>query len=122
VQEYEKRLTELKALARDIMYRHEQARERPRAIEAMTQILNHSNMFLSTMRNLTGDLQIFTDVEMNLLETKINETIVCDGIFVFFIYFLLQAWWKEKQEAQKKLKGSDDPAYTLSQVGEKVCF
>lgn len=31
-----------------------------------------------------------------------------------------QAWWSEKEEAQKKLKKHEDPAYTLAQVGDKV--
>ena len=48
--------------------------DRPRAEEAIKQMLNYSNVFLSGMKNLTEDIQIFTEVEIDTLEKKVNET------------------------------------------------
>ena len=57
-QEFEERLTKLKKLSKDMEWRREQDRERPRAIEAMKAMLNHSEHFLASMRNLTEELQV----------------------------------------------------------------
>ncbi len=46
-------------------------------------MLNHSDSFLGSMRNLSslgGELKIFTDVELDTLEKLINSTEVCEAI------------------------------------------
>lgn len=67
----------MKKLTKDMFWRHEQARERPQAQEAIKQMLNHSEHFLSGIRNLTSELQIFTEVEVSALAKLIDETKVC---------------------------------------------
>uniref|UniRef100_A0A914VZ10 Hypoxia up-regulated protein 1 n=1 Tax=Plectus sambesii TaxID=2011161 RepID=A0A914VZ10_9BILA len=104
-EEFEERLKTLKTATKEVFYRRDQATDRPRAVEAITQMLNHSSTFLRGIRNLTADLQIFTETEMNVLEKLVNES---------------QAWWDEKREEQEKLKGHEKPAYTITDVAEKV--
>ncbi len=57
--------------------RAEELARRPKYLEILNQSLNVSHDFLSRMRNLTTELQIFTEVEMTTLETLVNETEVC---------------------------------------------
>ena len=47
---------------------------RPKYLEAFNVSLNVSRDFLFRMKNLTEDLQIFTEVEISKLESLINET------------------------------------------------
>lgn len=51
--------------------------ERPEALEALRNMLNQSEYFLKSVRNLTlGDDPVFTLVEANTLGKLINETYV----------------------------------------------
>ena len=47
---------------------------RPKLLNNLNTSLNVSHDFLSRMKNLSTELQIFTDVEMTTLETLIEET------------------------------------------------
>ena len=47
---------------------------RPKFLSKMASSLNVSHDFLERMKNLTSEIQIFTEVEMTTLETLINET------------------------------------------------
>lgn len=49
-------------------------RERPEAINALKEVLNASMFFLRQVQNTTEDEQYFTEVELNSLDTLINNT------------------------------------------------
>ena len=61
---------------KDLEFRVEQLKERPEALEALRQMLNHSSFFLKSVKNLTllEEDPIFTAVEVDTLEKLINET------------------------------------------------
>ena len=73
-QAYKDKLRELKRASRALFKRVEEFVRRPKYIEALNVSLNVSHDFLLRMKNLTEDLQIFTEVEMSKLEALINET------------------------------------------------
>lgn len=75
---YEKKLDELHTLTRDLFGRVWEHKERPEALKALHQMLNHSSHFLMTAKNLTKttntEKDVFTDVEVETLEKLITET------------------------------------------------
>lgn len=75
---YEKKLDELHTLTRDLFGRVWEHRERPEALKALHQMLNHSSHFLLTAKNLTKttnvEKDVFTDVEVETLDKLITET------------------------------------------------
>lgn len=72
--EYKERLRSLKRVSRALERRISEAIQRPKMVDTLKSTLNLSRVFLSHMRNLSDELQIFTEVEMNTLETLANET------------------------------------------------
>lgn len=76
-QVYLNKLKELKKLVKDLVYRVKELKERPKALEALNSMLNHSEFFLVSVRNLSlGEDPMFTEVEATTLEKLINETYV----------------------------------------------
>jgi hypoxia up-regulated 1 len=74
---FQNKLKELKKAVKDLKYRVKELRERPKALEALNSMLNHSEYFLVSVRNLSqGEDPMFTEVEANTLEKLINETYV----------------------------------------------
>ena len=73
-QTYKDKLRELKRASRALFKRVEEFVRRPKYLEAFNVSLNVSRDFLFRMKNLTEDLQIFTEVEISKLESLINET------------------------------------------------
>lgn len=62
---------------KDLVYRVKELKERPKALEALNSMLNHSEFFLVSVRNLSlGEDPMFTEVEATTLEKLINETYV----------------------------------------------
>jgi len=66
------------------MKRMAEAKARPAAIKNLREVLNLSAFFLQQMKNFSNNSnyskeveQIFTEVEINTLETLSNETQVC---------------------------------------------
>ena len=66
----------MKRASRSLLKRVEEAEKRPKLITQLVESINVSLGFAARMRNLTEDLQIFTDVEMTSLETLVNESMV----------------------------------------------
>ena len=66
----------------------EQLKERPEALEALRQMLNHSTFFLKSIQNLSAlemeDDPIFTKVEVETLEKLVNDTQVSGAIVTYF--------------------------------------
>lgn len=69
-------MRELKRASRSLVKRVEEAEKRPKLIDQLVESINISFNFAAKMRNLTEDLQIFTEVEMTSLTTLANESMV----------------------------------------------
>ena len=73
-QVYRDKLRSLRRVSRAVFRRVEEAEKRPVLAARLRSSLNISHDFLFRMHNLSGEVQIFTEVEMTSLETLINET------------------------------------------------
>ena len=71
---YKQRLRELKRTVRPIFRRLMEAERRPKLISELKDSLNLSHDFIVKIRNLTDELQIFTEVEMGKLENITEDT------------------------------------------------
>uniref|UniRef100_A0A4W3J9L5 Hypoxia up-regulated protein 1 n=1 Tax=Callorhinchus milii TaxID=7868 RepID=A0A4W3J9L5_CALMI len=74
--ELKAKLLELRKLCKDLFFKVDERRKWPDRLAALDSMLNHSSIFLRGARMIPGDDQIFTEVELNMLENVINETIV----------------------------------------------
>uniref|UniRef100_A0A665U453 Hypoxia up-regulated protein 1 n=1 Tax=Echeneis naucrates TaxID=173247 RepID=A0A665U453_ECHNA len=70
------RLSQLKSLCKDMFFRVEERRKWPDRLAALDSMLNTSSFFLRSAKLIPEDDQIFTEVELNMLEKVINETTV----------------------------------------------
>ncbi|XP_034034750.1 hypoxia up-regulated protein 1 [Thalassophryne amazonica] len=68
------KLSELKTLCKDMFFRVEERRKWPDRLTALNSMLNTSSFFLKSAKMIPEDDQIFTEVELNMLEKVINET------------------------------------------------
>ena len=75
-QVYKEKLRELKRARRSLRKRVEEAEKRPKLINHLKESINISVGFVLQMRNISSDLNIFTEVEINTLETLVNESMV----------------------------------------------
>jgi hypoxia up-regulated 1 len=103
--EFKERLKTLKDVMKDLFYKLEEARERPRVIEAIANMLNYSTSFLNGVKNLTEDQQMFTEKEIEALEKLINST---------------ADWWGQKQLEQSNQPSHEKPVITINAVAEKL--
>ena len=71
---YKQRLRELKRTVRPIFRRLMEAERRPKLMSELKDSLNLSHDFIVKIRNLTDELQIFTEVEMGKLENITEDT------------------------------------------------
>ncbi len=90
LQVYRSKLRELKRASRAVFKRVTETQLRPKLLNNLNTSLNVSRDFLSRMKNLSSELQIFTDVEMTTLETLIEETEVSWYISLSFPSLILQ--------------------------------
>ncbi|KAF7656509.1 hypothetical protein LDENG_00040020 [Lucifuga dentata] len=72
--ELREKLSELKKLCKDMFFRVEERRKWPERLAALESMLNTSSFFLKSARLIPEDDQIFTEVELKMLEKVINET------------------------------------------------
>uniref|UniRef100_H3CT55 Hypoxia up-regulated protein 1 n=1 Tax=Tetraodon nigroviridis TaxID=99883 RepID=H3CT55_TETNG len=68
------KLSQLKSSCKDMFFRVEERRKWPEHLAALESMLNTSSFFLRSAKLIPEDDQIFTEVELNLLEKVINET------------------------------------------------
>ena len=73
---YREKLRELRRAARSLVKRVEEAAKRPVLISRLTEAINISYGFVFRMRNVSAELQIFTEVEIETLEKMANESMV----------------------------------------------
>ncbi|XP_063538497.1 hypoxia up-regulated protein 1 [Cydia strobilella] len=106
---YEEKLALIKEKTNTIFYKHWEHRERPDAIAALRSMLNTSNEFLKSAKNFTQEVNpekdMFTQVEITVLEKKIEET---------------QAWLDKSIKEQNALKKNEEIKLTIDSVREKM--
>lgn len=106
---YEKKLDELHSLTRELFARVWEHKERPEALKALHQMLNHSSHFLENAKNLTKttnpEKDVFTDVEVETLGKLIAET----------------TEWRDKiVKEQKTTKKNDAVKLTVKMLMDKM--
>uniref|UniRef100_S4NXF8 Hypoxia up-regulated protein 1 n=1 Tax=Pararge aegeria TaxID=116150 RepID=S4NXF8_9NEOP len=108
-EKFEERLSLLKEKTNSILYKHWEHRERPDAVASIRKLLNSSQEFLKMARNFTKevnpDKDIFTEIEITMLDVKIEET---------------KNWLEEAIKEQNALKKNDDVKLTIDSIREKI--
>lgn len=69
---FQEKLGELKASSKDVMFRVNEKRLRPKRLEELKEVMNKSMEFLESTKNLTGEDKPLTETEWNTLEKLIN--------------------------------------------------
>lgn len=82
MQVYKEKLRGLKKVCRSLVKRVDEAEKRPKLINHLVESINISFGFAVKMRNVTEDMQIFTEVEITTLEALANETLVGVALLV----------------------------------------
>lgn len=72
--EFTEKLAELKQISKDVFFRIEEKRLRPRRLDEMKEVLNKTVEFLNNVKNLTGEDKPLTETEWNTLDKLINST------------------------------------------------
>jgi hypothetical protein len=70
-------LNELKTLSRDVFFRLNEKKLRPKKLDELKETMNKTVDFFNNVQNLTGEDQPLTKVEVTALEKLINTTKVC---------------------------------------------
>ncbi|XP_050415640.1 hypoxia up-regulated protein 1 isoform X1 [Patella vulgata] len=105
-EEYKSKLKTLKDGMKDILIRFKEREERPKALDALFNMLNHSNYFLATIKNLSSlEDPVFTEIEITTLEKLVNET---------------KTWRDENVAEQKKLKDNENPKLLVESIAYKI--
>lgn len=74
--ELKEKLSQLKGLCKDMFFRVAERRKWPELLTTLDNMLNTSAFFLRSAKLIPEDDQIFTEVELNMLEKVINETTI----------------------------------------------
>lgn len=77
MQVYKDKLKELRRVSRALFKRVSEAEKRPKLMANFASSLNVSHDFLARMKNLSSEVQIFTEVEISTLENLVEEAEVC---------------------------------------------
>lgn len=102
---FKQKLREMKKLTKDLFFRVKEKQERPELIKAMKSALNTSEVFLAMIKNVTEEEQLFTQVEIELLEKTYNKS---------------KDWFKSKLKEQKKLSDHEKPVLLTSDIKDKI--
>uniref|UniRef100_A0A3Q0SII5 Hypoxia up-regulated protein 1 n=1 Tax=Amphilophus citrinellus TaxID=61819 RepID=A0A3Q0SII5_AMPCI len=100
------KLSQLKTLCKDMFFRVEERRKWPDRLAALESLLNTSSFFLSA-RLIPENDQIFTDVELNMLEKVINETMI---------------WKNETIAEQEKRSPKERPVLLSKDIESKLAL
>ncbi|XP_056592414.1 hypoxia up-regulated protein 1 [Triplophysa dalaica] len=103
--ELKEKLSELKKLCKSMFFRVEERKKWPDRLAALDSMLNHSTLFLKSVKVIPEDDQIFTDVELKTLERVINET---------------TTWKNETVAAQEKLSPTEKPVLLSKDIEAKL--
>ncbi|XP_013398865.1 hypoxia up-regulated protein 1 isoform X3 [Lingula anatina] len=107
IQEFKDQLKTLKDATYALYERVREHSERPKALEALKDMLNYTDMFYKGVKNLTESLddQPYTEVEVTTLEKLINET---------------KSWQKTNIKAQKDTPLTDKPVLLVEDIAVKI--
>ena len=95
----------LKSLMHDVQDRVYEHKNRPEQVQALRNMMNISNLFLTGMRNASEHgAEVFTSVEITTLETILSDTVT---------------WLDEAVLLQGNTSNSITPVLTLKQLAEK---
>lgn len=110
VEVFDEKLDTLKKKTNEIYGRHWEHNERPEALKALHSMLNGSEHFLLTARNLTNDPEksdVFSVKEVDDLEKAIKEV----------------TEWRDKEVAAQKLLKKNEPVrLTVKHLTDKMAF
>ncbi|KAG7224627.1 hypothetical protein INR49_011380 [Caranx melampygus] len=101
------RLSQLKSLCKDMFFRVEERRKWPDRLAALESMLNTSSFFLRSAKLIPEDDQIFTEVELNMLEKVINETMT---------------WKNETVAEQEKRSPKERPILLSKDIESKLAL
>uniref|UniRef100_A0A8C1SUK9 Hypoxia up-regulated protein 1 n=1 Tax=Cyprinus carpio TaxID=7962 RepID=A0A8C1SUK9_CYPCA len=102
--ELKEKLSELKKLCKAMFFRVEERKKWPDRLAALDSMLNHSTIFLKSVRLIPEGDQIFTEVELKTLERVINETMI---------------WKNETIAEQEKLSPTEKPVLLSKDIEAK---
>ncbi|KAM9348297.1 hypoxia up-regulated protein 1 [Symphorus nematophorus] len=101
------KLSQLKTLCKDMFFRVEERRKWPDRLAALESMLNTSSFFLKSAKLIPEDDQIFTEVELNMLEKVINET---------------TTWKNETVAEQEKRSAKERPILLSKDIESKLAL
>lgn len=101
------KLSQLKILCKDMFFRVEERRKWPDRLAALDSMLNTSSFFLRSAKLIPEDDQIFTEVELNMLEKVINET---------------TTWKNETVAEQEKRSPKERPILLSKEIESKLAL
>ncbi|KAM7398645.1 hypothetical protein PAMA_006520 [Pampus argenteus] len=101
------RLSQLKSLCKDMFFRVEERRKWPDRLAALDSMLNTSSFFLRSAKLIPEDDQIFTEVELNMLEKVLNET---------------TTWKNETVAEQEKRSPKERPVLLSKDIESKLAL
>lgn len=99
------KLSQLRSLCKDMFFKVEERRKWPDRLAALDSMLNTSSFFLRSAKMIPEDDQIFTEVELNLLEKVINET---------------TTWKNETVAEQEKRSPKEQPILLSKDIESKL--
>lgn len=107
---FEEKLETLMKKTNAVYARHWEHNERPEALKALNSMVNGSQHFLTSARNITNDPEkgdVFSVKEVDDLEKAIKETVE----------------WRDKEvSAQGKLARNENPRLTVKHITDKMAF
>lgn len=110
VEVFEQKLETLKKKTNEVYAKHWEHEERPEALKALAGMINGSEGFLATARNITKDPEksgVFSEKEVDDLEKGIKEVIE----------------WRDKEvAAQEKLARNEPVRLTVKHLTDKMAF
>ncbi|KAF3706804.1 Hypoxia up-regulated protein 1 Precursor [Channa argus] len=101
------KLSQLKNLCKEMFFRVDERRKWPDHLTALDSMLNTSSFFLRSAKLIPEDDQIFTEVELNMLEKVINET---------------TAWKNETVAEQEKRSPIERPVLLSKDIESKLAL
>lgn len=103
--EYNDRLNELKSVSREVFFRINEKKLRPKKLDELKETMNKSLEFFNNVQNLTGEDQPLTKVEVTALEKLINST---------------KEWRIKMINEQAKVLDNQQPKLLSTDVQEKL--
>jgi hypoxia up-regulated 1 len=103
--EFENKLSVLKNSMKELELRVREMRERPKAFTKLKDMLNHTEIMYGTLQNFSGEGNIFTATEIQVLRKLIDET---------------QTWMKNKVAEAESMSLTAKPLVTLDDISLKT--